>query len=92
MKTIEVKIKDSINSSLEMNSVASTFFEEINSLPEDEIKISFENVIFMSRSFAQEYVYQKNKTEKIIKEINIPEEVNPVLEIVEKSFNQAKLD
>ena len=69
-----------------MNSVASTFFEEINNLPEDEIKISFENIIFISRSFAQEYFIQKNKTEKIITEINIPEEVSPILEIVERSF------
>ncbi|KZX11098.1 hypothetical protein [Methanobrevibacter filiformis] len=80
----EIKIKDSINSSLEMNSAASEFFKEVNELPDDEIKISFENVIFMSRSFAQEYILQKNKTNKIIDEVNVPESIAPLFNMLEK--------
>ncbi|MDR3290525.1 MAG: hypothetical protein LBT10_00090 [Methanobrevibacter sp.] len=44
----------------------------------------------MSRSFTQEYVNQKIKTKKKIKEINVPKEILPMIKIVEKSFNHKK--
>ena len=87
---VEVKIKDSLNSSLEMNSAASSFFDYINNFSEDVIKINFADVIFISRSFAQEYIHQKIKTKKIIEEFNLSEDVAPILEIVENSFKNAE--
>ncbi|MCL2687974.1 MAG: hypothetical protein FWE58_05505 [Methanobrevibacter sp.] len=82
-----IKIKDSVNSSLELNSAATELFNEINKTPEKDIKIDFENVVFMSRSFTQEYVNQKIKTEKNIIEVNIPEEIMPLLKMIERSFS-----
>ena len=84
--TQKIKIKNMINSSLELNSAAAMFFEEINKFPEDKIEIDFENIVFMSRSFTQEYLSQKMKTQKEIKEVNISKDVLPIFKMVEKSF------
>ena len=56
----EIIIHKSINPNLDMRSSAKEFFEELNNTPKTRIVINFDNVKFMSRSFAQEYVQQKN--------------------------------
>ena len=87
--TQKIKIKDMINSSLELNSAASIFFDEVNKLPQDKIEIDFENIIFISRSFTQEYFSQKKKTQKDITEVNIPTDILPIFKMVEKSFGMS---
>ncbi|MCL2115035.1 MAG: hypothetical protein FWH29_02305 [Methanobrevibacter sp.] len=85
-ETQKIKINDHINSSLELNSAATEFFENVNQLSENMIEIDFENIIFMSRAFTQEYVAQKIKTQKDIKEVNISKDILLILRMVEKSF------
>jgi hypothetical protein len=85
-ETQKIKIKDHINSSLESNSAAAEFFDNVNQLSETKIEIDFENIVFMSRSFTQEYVSQKIKTRKNIKEVNISKDILPIFRMVEKSF------
>ncbi|MCE7698250.1 MAG: hypothetical protein K8E24_005240 [Methanobacterium paludis] len=81
----EIMIKEIVNSNLGMRSSAKEFFKGLNQSHEKEILINFENVKFMSRSFAQEYVQQKKRTDKVIKEKNIPENVVRMLDVVRKS-------
>jgi len=86
MKKTEIIIYKSINSSnLGMRSSAKQFFNELNNIFDKEVVINFENVDFMSRSFAQEYIQQKKRTSKVIKEINIPKDVGRMLDVVRNS-------
>ena len=77
---ITVKIKDKLNESLEYNGAATDFLDELNEYPDDEIKVDFTGIIFMSRSFAQEYYGKKSISEKDIEDI--PVSVRNDLEIV----------
>lgn len=81
-----ISIKKEINSSLELNSVASDFLDKINKLSDDYVEVDFEGIIFVSRGFAQIYYSKKTKMDKNIVEINVPEEIKPLLKIIEKKF------
>lgn len=81
-----VVIKDKINSSLEMNSTAVEFLEEVDTIDDSDILIDFKGVIFVSRSFAQSYYTKKNKLNKNIKEINLSEGVKPLMDMIRKKF------
>lgn len=85
---ITVKIKDKLNESLEYNGAATDFLDELNEYPDDEIKVDFTGIIFMSRSFAQEYYGKKSISEKDIEDINIPEDVQLMLNIAENNLKR----
>lgn len=85
---ITVKIKDKLNESLEYNGAATDFLDELNEYPDDEIKVDFSGIIFMSRSFAQEYYGKKSISEKDIEDINVPEDVQLMLNIAENNLKR----
>lgn len=85
---ITVKIKDKLNESLEYNGAATDFLDELNEYPDYEIKVDFTGIIFMSRSFAQEYYGKKSISEKDIEDINIPEDVQLMLNIAENNLKR----
>ncbi|MDR3223090.1 MAG: DUF4325 domain-containing protein [Methanobrevibacter sp.] len=84
---VEIKVKDKIHKNLGMNSSAKNLFDELNNSPNEEINIDFSDVVIMSRSFAQEYIYQKNKSKKKIEEVNVPKDILPMFKVVQKDFN-----
>ena len=84
----KVMIKDEINSSLEMNTAADDFLNKVNEIEDDEILIDFTGIVFISRSFAQAYFSKKNKLGKNIDEINVPDEVKPLLDLIKKKFDK----
>ena len=81
-----VVIKDKINSSLEMNSAAVEFLDDVDKINDNDIVIDFTGVVFVSRSFAQSYFTKKNKLNKNIMEINIAEDVKPLMDMIGKKF------
>ena len=81
-----VVIKDKINSSLEMNSAAVEFLDDVDKLKDNDILIDFTGVVFVSRSFAQSNKKKKNKINKNITEINISEDVKPLMKMIQKKF------
>lgn len=81
-----VVIKDKLNSSLEMNSAAVEFLEDVDKIKDNDILIDFTGIVFVSRSFAQSYFTKKNKLNKNITEINISKEVKPLMEMIQKKF------
>ena len=85
---LEIKIEEEINSNLGMNSSARNLFKEINNSPIKNIRIDFSNVIFMSRSFTQEYLTQKHNTDKVIIEENVPTDVQKMFNVVSKDFKR----
>ena len=64
-------------------------FQEIN--VEKEVILNFKNIKFISRSFAQEYVFQKHNTNTTIDEINMDDSIKQLLEIVEEDFEKTCL-
>ena len=69
-----------------MNSAAVEFLNDVDKLNDDDILIDFSGVVFVSRSFAQSYFTKKNKLNKNITEINISEDVKPLMEMIRKQF------
>jgi hypothetical protein len=71
MKKNEIKIQEVINRNLGMRISAKEFFSKLNSISAELIVINFDNVEYMSRSFAQEYIQQKKYIDKTIEEIKL---------------------
>ncbi len=90
-KNAEIMIDEKINSHLSLRESAKEFFKELdrelNTTPGESIEdiiINFENVVFISQSFAHEYIKQKNKICKNIIEKKVPEKVKAIFETVSK--------
>lgn len=83
---VKINIEEIIHSNLGMNSSARNLFKELNNSPADNITIDFSNVIFMSRSFTQEYLFQKLNSHKHIIEQNVPDNVQKMFDVVKKDF------
>lgn len=83
---VEIKIGEIIHSNLGMNSSARDLFNELNDSDAENIIIDFSNVIFMSRAFTQEYLFQKLNSNKNIIEKNVPDDVQKMFDVVKKDF------
>ena len=81
-----IKISDEINTSLELNDYALLLFEKINNLNHQEFIIDFAGVYFISRTFAQAYYASKKRSPKNITEINLSDDVKPMMKMVEKQL------
>lgn len=90
-KKLEIMIGEKINNNLGLRQSARDFFEELNAVPEDDIVINFKNVIFVSRSFAHEYLKQKNQIGKCIEERYVPEDVECMFEVVRNSADKREI-
>jgi len=66
----------------------SALFEKINSLKEKEIILDFKDIDFISRSCADEYLKQKEKSKKKIVEKNIPKEVCSMFTAVKGQYEK----
>ena len=81
-----IKIKDEINDALDFNKSATDLFKKITGFNEDDFIVDFEGVFFISMSFAQAYYASKKKSSKNIVEINLSDDVKPLMEMVEKQI------
>ena len=88
--SIQIIISDKIHPNLGMNQAAKELFDEINLENDDEILIDFSEVIFMSRSFAQEYLFQKLTSDKKIVECDVPENIQKMFDVVSNDFKYLK--
>ncbi len=68
---------------------AKKIFNEINNY--EEVVLNFEDIEFMSRSFAQEYAVQKYYSQSKITEINMDSSIKKLLEVIQKDFEQTCL-
>ena len=67
----EVYLENTFAKKLGMRTTAKRLFDEIRD--EKKVILNFQDVEFMSRSFAQEYVFQKHNSNIQIKEENMVE-------------------
>ena len=81
-----IKLKDKINTSLDFNQSASELFKEINQENEDKFIMDFDGIIFISMSCAQAYYASKKRSPKNIIEINLSDDVKPMMDMIEKQI------
>ena len=89
MTKSEIILEEKYPKKLGMGPTAKKLFQEINN--EKEVILNFQNIEFMSRSFAQEYVFQKHNTRCNITEINMDASIKQLLEIVQEDFEKTCL-
>lgn len=77
-----IMIKDSISKDLALRDYAKMFFKFLNSVPDEQITVDFVDVLSISRSFAHEYMQNKEKSAKTIREINVPVNIQKMFDIV----------
>jgi hypothetical protein len=65
---------------------ARSFFEKILNKKYNKVNLDFKNVEFMSRSFVQEYVYQRSNKKLEITEENLSPFVEGLLNVVEQDY------
>lgn len=90
MTKLEIILEERYSKKLGVGPTAKKLFQEINN--ETSVILNFENIEFMSRSFAQEYVFQKHNTNTHIEEINMDNSIQKLLEVVEEDFNETCLN
>lgn len=86
MTQIKIKLSDKYRKKLGIGHTAKKIFEEANK--HDKVILDFENIEFMSRSFAQEYVYQKNTSKSEITEINMVESIEKLLQLADREYDE----
>ena len=83
----EIILEEKCPKKLGMGPTAKKLFQEINK--ETDVILNFENIEFMSRSFAQEYVFQKYNSKTEITETNMRESIEKLLDIVAEDFEKS---
>lgn len=89
MNKKEISLEEKCPKKLGMGPTAKKLFQEINK--ESDVILNFENIEFMSRSFAQEYVFQKYNSKTNMTEINVSESIKKLLDIVTEDFERSCL-
>lgn len=75
-KEFEVKIISAVAPDLALRDIASSFFDGIESRPEEKIVVDFSGVETISRAFAHEYQVRKGQSMKTVTEVNVLENVS----------------
>lgn len=83
---LEIKLHEKYKNKLGIGPTAKKIFNEANNY--DEVILNFENIEFMSRSFAQEYVYQKYNSKSKISEINMKNSIKELLKLVTDEYEE----
>jgi hypothetical protein len=75
-----------INRKLIFRESAKNLFQKIIKTNYNKVNLDFKNVDFMSRSFAQEYIYQRGNKNLEITEKNLSPFVEGLLNVVEHDY------
>lgn len=86
MSVIKINLEKSFAKKLGLRTTAIKLFQDLEN--ESEAISDFKDIEFMSRSFAQEYVYQKHNSQVHIIESNMSDFVKGVLDVVQKDYEE----
>ena len=87
---VEVKMIDEIDHRLGLKTSAKKLFNKLNKNAE-EVILDFTGIEYMSRSFTQEYVFQKRNFKGHITEINMSDMVENMYNVVNDNFCKSKI-
>ena len=85
---IKILLLQELGNNIFTRKIISAFFEKINSQKEAEIVLDFKGIDFISRSCADEYLKQKEKSKKKIIERNMPKEVCSMFNAVQNQYEK----
>ncbi len=85
----KIILEKTYSKKLGMGPTAKKIFTDINN--KTEVILDFKNIEFMSRSFAQEYIFQKHTSNTKITEINMSNSIKQLLNIVSEDFEKTCL-
>lgn len=86
MTQIEINLSDRYKNKLGIGPTAKKIFQEAEG--HDKVILNFENIEFMSRSFAQEYVFQKYNSKSKVTEVNMNENIEELLKLVTEEYEE----
>ncbi len=89
MSKFELRLCDSYSKKLGTGPTAKKIFNQIKD--KEKVILNFENIEFMSRSFAQEYIVQKYYSQTEVTEINMNNTIKQLLEVVCEDFKETCL-
>lgn len=89
MNAVEINLEKTFAKKLGMRTTAKKLFNDLEN--ETEAILNFKDIEFMSRSFAQEYVYQKHNSKVHIIESNMSDFIKGLLEVVEEDYKETCL-
>lgn len=84
-----LRLHKQISSNLSFRHSADALFDYINGLDESKIVVDFSGIESITRSFAHQYVLNKFESKKHILERDIPHEITPMFELVERQRSRA---
>ena len=79
-----INLEQKFAKKLGMRTTAIKLFNDLSD--ETEVILDFKDITFMSRSFAQEYVFQKHNSKIKIIENNMSDFIKGLLEVVEEDY------
>ena len=83
MSEIEILLSEKIDSDLGSRNKIEELYQNISD-DVSKVVMNFKGIEFMGRSFAQEYLNQKNKAPFGVVEINVPEDVEKLFNVILK--------
>ena len=83
MSEIEIFLEKEIDSDLGSRNKIEELYNNISS-DVSKVVMNFTGVKFMGRSFAQEYLNQKDKADFEVVEVNVPDDVQKLFEVILK--------
>jgi hypothetical protein len=86
-KNEKISLEKKFAKKLGMGATAQKLFDNFDENSSDII-LDIENIEFISRSFAQEYIYKKNKSKANVREINMSNFVKDMLDAVNFDFEK----
>jgi hypothetical protein len=88
---VTLPLREQISSNLAFRHSVDDLFDYINSLSETRIVVDFSGIESISRSFAHQYIINKEKSDKIIVECNTPLNIKPMFDLVERQRSRKSL-
>jgi sporulation protein YlmC with PRC-barrel domain len=90
--SVKVDISKSVSENLSLRDIAGAFFDTLDAQKGGKLIIDFKRVKSISRSFAHEYLKRKSASRKNIVEVNVPQNVAKMFEIVSQSKKASVID
>ncbi|MFQ5406359.1 MAG: hypothetical protein ACE5DI_04345 [Candidatus Micrarchaeia archaeon] len=87
----KISVAKNVSPDLALRASANRFFDYLESLPENQLVVDFQQVQTISRSFAHQYLLRKKKSPKRVSETNVPESVEKMFEVVQASSSKRKI-
>lgn len=87
---MKVRIKDKLSVDLALRDAADLFFDDLEKMKID-IEVDFSDIRSISRSFAHQYLVRKKQNSRRVTEVNMPENVIKMFDIVSKSRQKSNI-